>query len=728
MRFASDLVHALSAIVPGLPMTFAGAADRALQSRDPGDHLAVWLARHTAGLACTIILDDVHNGDECVTSFIGSAVRELPASCRWIIASYRIDDQFPVTLWIASELAALPLETMTLDLTLDEAQDLAEHIRPALPNDVVTALHGATGGRVADFAYVLMANSDETSAERVAQKAFDALSRLEQVLMFKLSLATSLSPEILRCIGGLGRQSATAVLRSLRREHRAIFEPGGKALHSRFAAYVTSRLRSLSPQRRTYIVVRVAEALESCGDVVDAMHLLLTVRYRPGLVRVLERHGLTTVYRANVSIVPDALAVIGGDDRGNAVVLALQAMAASDRGETDVSEAFFLNAGGLASSDEQRAIVLYLYALELVRRGRADAVDLLKPFEPDDLAQIPLSLQALTASLRAVAYVRASAAPALVNAAIREALQLASSTPDPMVSARVYHQAAWIALQRGDAAEATRYGSEAATIAEEAGAYDAASAASTVLYETAADLRDDVSEAASHLSRVALNSARCNNIEMQLFAAVGKFELAMERGDDGDAVAAQAELASFDLQYSSHIVSEAFLAAQVLRATWAGDFRRAYATLASSADLQWTADRSALRWAEIATYATAAGLTDVGRRAAISALRKLRGAPPSLRGTRARILCSLAYSLLGRRTQARAILARACACDDRMSARLEQLAIAVDHVASFHSGAANYGEVIMAIDRLHQHNFGGLARMLEALPTPRLRIAAAAAS
>ncbi len=282
--------------------------------------------------------------------------------------------------------------------------------------------------------------------------------------------------------------------------------------------------------------------------------------------------------------------------------------------------------------------------------------------------------------------------------------------------------------ERGDAAEATRYGSQAATIAEAAGAYDAASAASTVLYETAADLRDDVSEAASHLSRVALNSARCNNIEMQLFAAVGKFELAMERGDDGDAIVAQAELENFDLQYSSHIVSEAFLAAQVLRATWAGDFRRAYATLASSADLQWTADRSALRWAEIATYATAAGLTDVGRRAAISALRKLRGAPPSLRGTRAKILCSLAYSLLGRRKQARAILVRACAREDCMSARLEHLAIAVDHVASFHSGAANYGEVIMAIDRLHQHNFGGLARMLEALPTPRLRVTAAAAS
>ena len=101
-------------------------------------------------------------------------------------------------------------------------------------------------------------------------------------------------------------------------------------------------------------------------------------------------------------------------------------------------------------------------------------------------------------------------------------------------------------------------------------------------------------------------------------------------------------------------VEEGLLPARALRLCWRGDFEAAHQLLAFSAGRQPTPESQALRWAEVAVYAAAAGRESSAAGAVAKAQEEL-AAPcesRSVEALRANLLVALALLMLGRNRQA----------------------------------------------------------------------------
>jgi hypothetical protein len=158
------------------------------------------------------------------------------------------------------------------------------------------------------------------------------------------------------------------------------------------------------------------------------------------------------------------------------------------------------------------------------------------------------------------------------------------------------------------------------------------------------------------------------------------------------------------------------LPSQALRAGWSGDYGGAYRLLASSAWQQWSTDRKALRWAEIAVYAAAANLTGEATAAIRCALEFLEGVEKGIRAARARLFLVLAMVLLGRCEAAEEQLESVDAEPQALSPRLRALRRTLGAFRDRYRGARNQGVMLSCLQELEAQHFGGVARLIMALP------------
>jgi hypothetical protein len=195
------------------------------------------------------------------------------------------------------------------------------------------------------------------------------------------------------------------------------------------------------------------------------------------------------------------------------------------------------------------------------------------------------------------------------------------------------------------------------------------------------------------------------------------FEIAVEGHDLAEMARIESGLRSFDLHYDDAYSHEALLPAQALRAAWRGEFDYAYRLLFPTAAQQAGINRTALRWAEVALYAAGAHRV-VDARVALervsAALEDVES--ESNRTSRARLLAFLAAALSGNANQAQRFIALLDA--GRLPKRLAALRAAVVAIAERIGGARNHDRIDNALRELYASDFGGAARMLEALPLP----------
>jgi ATP/maltotriose-dependent transcriptional regulator MalT len=412
----------------------------------------------------------------------------------------------------------------------------------------------------------------------------------------------------------------------------------------------------------------------------------------------------------------DALAALGEEARqANHSVLAVQAIMASLGGQMDVSEALFQHALVSCNVPQQRMRLRYLYAVDLMRRGRADCIDLLKP--DDAFFEAPPEVRVAVMSALGAAYVIAGRSD-LGRKWVERALSSAKRLDDNILSARVHHQAAFVALQAGDGERAKALATISTDLAEREGVFEVAGGALTVLYSAAKDIDDDLQAAAGYLERIAAFGAKCGSVDKQLYAWLAAYEIAIERGDARAAAGIDRELAEFDVQYSSRHVMQVMLPSKALQLGWYGDFGRAHKILSSSAEHQVTPDRQALRLAEISLHAAAAGANEDAAASVAAAWRLLRRQSTwSLPLWRARTLCALTFTLLGRIRSPRLILNALRQEVPAKYVRVLALVGAAEALVARRAGERNYDVVVGALDELRRRQLGGLARFLEALPS-----------
>ncbi len=165
--------------------------------------------------------------------------------------------------------------------------------------------------------------------------------------------------------------------------------------------------------------------------------------------------------------------------------------------------------------------------------------------------------------------------------------------------------------------------------------------------------------------------------------------------------------------------NEVLLPAMALRATWSGDFRRAFELLSDAGDDQ-SDERRAEHFSEVALYACAAGLRDEAQTANVEALAALeRWDRPTRRALRARLVLALFELTRGRAGSAHRHLTVVKRGLTPAMSRLHALAYCCSIVYRTAVGQPDRALLAASVERLRAEQFGGIARLLEALPLPQ---------
>ncbi len=721
-RFTRALAAAFEPALPRMGQSLAIAHERAIQSPRPSDVLAVWLAEHLAGPPHTIVIDDLHHaeGDRAIAALLASTISRAGSHVRWILAARSTID-LPLASWLARGDADLPIDERALRFTPDEARALGLGVAPMLDLETIARLREVTDAAPAIFSFGLATIAQEPRiAERLLSSGGDRFGRFADEVFERFTaqertalIESAVFPDVDEA---LIERSQTPWFASIATRAPQIFQArdGRRQYHGLFLGTLRERLRDLGNDAARAVTLRAAHALEGVGRIDEALALYLREREDAELVRLIEAHGFAFLEAGYGESIHEAIVALDPLVQTNsAAVLAIKAMSESSRGRFDTAESLFQLALGRAP-DQLREQIAYQYGTHLLRFFRPEAVGVFESLTTG--ANVSEKLRAYAWSALGPAYVFERRMDDAASAATR-ALAISRTLGAPHVIAKAHFQAAYVALYAGEAAEAKTLASTALSLANEHGYFDIAAGALSVLYNVASDIEDDPVESLRLLEAVGDCAAKSGSLINALISLVASLEIEIERNNEDVAELIDEKLQALDISVAGRTTYEAMLPTQAMRASWTGDFIGAFRLLENSADQQWSADRKALRLAEIAVYAAAAGL----EREAADALRGVSEtlklvSRVDLRVQRARLFQALAAIVLGRTEFAADVFTKVDASPHALSRRLIALRRALGALHERYRGERNHNVVLARLCELEACGFAGIARTISMLP------------
>jgi hypothetical protein len=697
-----ELCEALRGVAPGARLSFASAYARAAERGERAVALAVWLARYLEGRDVTIVVDSVDRlGDEArlFSEFVEVLAGRGAFAPRLVVAARDTSD-LPVPRWLAADLIAMPVGEADLRWTVADARAAADGCGLDVSDRVLERTLQAAHGRAFAALYALQVGELPPRGVDPGLALLHALTPDERSYVLETCLFRTLDAGVLAAAGlplhpllegrsGLGKLIVG-------------WDGGGYRYDEGLRSRAEQTLRTDLASHQC-VAERTVKALEAVGRMREALDIARNAELRDHVHRLLRENGLRLEDRGDVDALDAALELLPAE-LDDAVLLLLRATRESRLGRTDTSEAWFRHAIARAQSPAVAAEAAYRLAREIVRRDRADAVELLEPYADD--ATLSDDQRSSILSVLAEAYLIAHR-PDDARATLERALACCERA-DLATRAHVYTRASYVELYGGDHDRARRYATIGASIAEQANLYVVATGAYSVLYNLAYDAGGP-SECLEHLERLGNCAVRSGNLDFHLYAIVAAYELHVERGDIVAIERLENDLHAFDVNYGAALALEGLVPSRALFAGWAGAFDAAYEILAPSGVQQNALERAALRWAEIALYAAAAGM----RERSAAALREFETAVArddarAPLAVRAVIFARLARALLGERSDA--------AFEFALPPRLAALSDAVDVVIRRGRGLATGDELLAAFDDLEHHELHGMAKLLAALP------------
>ncbi|GAC1659889.1 MAG: hypothetical protein NVS9B12_14130 [Vulcanimicrobiaceae bacterium] len=426
---------------------------------------------------------------------------------------------------------------------------------------------------------------------------------------------------------------------------------------------------------------------------------------------LLDRDGFDLFDRQGAGPLARALSAIGVTaETSSPVVLGLKALLESHAGRADTAEAWFRLALARAEDKHRKAEVTHRFALDLLRQERFGALELLLPLV-EDRELSPRLLASINATIATV-HARTTG-PSTTDGlpSLQVALRLLETMHDPVLTARIHQQAAYVFLEAGRHDGAQDYALSSVALAEKYRLYDVLIRSYTVLYNVAS--RDDDSrKLLVYLEKIRRYAVKTGDHSMELYALIASCDVQTRRGDLPALSALDRALSVLEVRYDD-AAGEGLLPSQALRSAWHGDFTHAFRLLESTIERQRTIDRQALRACEVALYA-AAMIDKTADEAIARALEKLALVKEvNLRLRRAQCLAALACALSGALHEARSILKSVHAAPDSGVSALKH---AVHSTIDRFSGHQNHDEFAAACEQLRARGYGGYVRLLEALP------------
>ena len=723
LAFVRGLSAALAPVAPSALAAFAAMPQRIMSAADPVRDVADWLSEHLKGTACTIVIDDLHYAaaDANAVALLVELVERSGDRWRWIVAS-RSDAGVPVASWIGYGKMDLPIGEDDLRFTPEEALAAADDAHQQTDAGEVEALHELTAGWPVALAIALRTRTHaadlraaatgtrEMVYRYLAEQVFGGLSRSQQTFLLRTSVFATFTADIAEALG-----AGPDFLADVRRSVTFLGTASGAEYryHDLFREFLERELRRAGAGAWYEAHVAAGKLLEARPDgVAKALALYAKVSALNEIVRVLEREGIALLERGEGEVVAAALEAIPEPERQvNPAVVGVRAMLDAAAGRIDAAERGFVAAIESARDDALRIALVHRYAIELVRQDR-DAVERLEPYAGDATIAAPLRVPML--GTLATAYVRAQRLDdAFVT--IARALELSAALGDDE-RARLYQQAAYVYQFAPEHERARRYATLAIDLATARGLYDVAARAYSVLYTVVGDEDPDPNALLAILDKLGEAARKGAGRQARFFGLIASYAIEVERGDEAALELLDRELDD-DAAAPASARAQALLPARAMRAAWSGDFARAYAFLAGTAEFQPNGERRALRSAETALYALAAGRHDEGEAALRDAQTLLEhDRRPSPRVIRALLTVALADLVRGRSSSAHRSITEAERLLAPAMRRLRAFAAAVRAMVRVQLEQADGAAADAALERLRAEHFGGIARLLAILP------------
>ena len=726
-RLVQGLAQTVAPVAPGAQASFPRAWERASQSWSPGSVLAHWLCEHLRGVDHPLAIDDLHDAaaDPSIAAFIAK-LGELRSDASLTIA-VRSVGALPVALWMATGRMERPIEEADLRFDASEAAAFARMLGLELSPEKLAALLGATRGSTAAVAYALTQLARDPRAfsrapipatfEEIAAAVFAHRNGHERELL----LAAALYPTIDDLLVEAGWTDAFELRSAMPEDAPFMWEldaAGCLRFHDRFRDYLQAQFACCDLDFRSRTTNRAVESLRRAGRYADALALATRNGLTDAMAELLDEHGFAILESGEVDVIGQAIDACGACERSlGAKVLALRGYQDARRGRLDTGEAYFRLALETAPDETSRVAIALYYTRELAVQRRQDACEVLAPFA--DSTTLP---RAVLIDVRSSFAQGLAAANRLDEARSRteEVFAMLDAQLPAALRARVFARGAYVALESGELALARTRASIAAPIAIAESLYDVAASTYTVLYNIAYG-DDDAVSCLEYLRRVRDLGMKSGTLRFDVYALLGMYELYAEAGDEATLAELERELAAVDKHDSGVEIMEALLPAKALEAAWAGDFEAAAHVLRPTAEHYATPERRALCWAQMGVYWAARG--DAER-----SLEAVRLAQSTLQEVDVRTtLFELTLLTLG--------LARWAAGDvggawdwvnaaDRASTgnapRLRAFRAAIGALIAGPLDLAGSASGLRdALAELRAASFGGMARLIEALPCGR---------
>lgn len=722
LAFVKALSEAVAPIAPGALATFTALQERVLSAKEPVRELSDWLVEHLKQTVCTIVIDDLHYAatDSASIALLADVVERTSGNISWIIAS-RTDAGLPLATWIAYGRMDMPIGEEDLRFTSDEALAVSQQIGASIEPHEIEALRRLTDGWPVALSIALRTRthardlpSAATGARDIvyrylAEQIFNSLTQEQRAFLLSSSVFTTFDTAIAESLG-----AAPQFLAALRRDVTFLTEisPNQYRYHDLFRDFLESELRRSGTKEWLATIQAAAILLEGRADQSGAIALYVRANDNNAIVRIIESHGLELFERGEGESLRLAIEKLPSEQQQrHAMVLGIRAMLEAARGHFEISEAGFIAAIAGATDNHLRLNLVHRYAVELVRQGR-DAITLLSPYAEDP--SVPQAFQVSILGTLATAYARTRQLP-IAQSTIQRALSLADAELSTDMRARLYQQAAFI-YQFQESATARKYADLAIELALSGNLYDVAARASSVLFAIAYNESAAPSTLLPILAKLGEYARKAGSEQTKLYGLIASYDLQVERGEERALEELDRELD--ESRAALPVISNLMLLpARAMRKMWSRNFSSAVQLLRSA--VQQTSDPGAraVTAAQLSLCSFAGGLEEsgaVGAREAEEILRT-KAIRPSQQ-IRAHIFLALSELIRGRSGSANVHIV---AAEQLSSPQMPQLAAftqAVRILSQLQLGQTDIAHWKRSLERLRSSDFGGIARMLEALP------------
>jgi DNA-binding CsgD family transcriptional regulator len=246
--------------------------------------------------------------------------------------------------------------------------------------------------------------------------------------------------------------------------------------------------------------------------------------------------------------------------------------------------------------------------------------------------------------------------------------------------------------------------------------FDVAARAYSVLYNIVYEETNDPIAVLAVLDKLGVCARKAASNQVRLFGLIAAYEIETERGDELALQELDRQIAGMTMTLP-RARAESLLPSQALRTAWSGDFIGAWRRVDGTAAHQSTPERRAIRAADTALYAFAAGMHTQGD----SALQEARGAlakspAPTRRTIRAWLVLALGELLRGHAGAAHHHVSEAERALAPSMHRLRTFAQCVRTLYRIALGQSDNSALLASLERMRSDHLGGTVKLIEALP------------